>query len=62
MKKFMDWFNSYKRYYIRGRDVVYTVAIFLGIFCIVYFVAYHHGWVDSFQLFDQLRPHRPTQG
>ena len=62
MKRFIDWFNSYDRYYIRGRDVVYTGFILFVIFVIVYYVAYQHGWVDSFQLFDKLRPHRHIQG
>lgn len=62
INKFINWLNSYNRYYLKGSDFIVVVAIVLVALAIVYFVAYQHGWVNSFELFDKIRPHRPIQG
>lgn len=62
MDKIKDWLLTYRRFYIANVHWLYAVVIFIVYSILLYNYAYHEGWVDSYELFNKLRPHRPLIG
>ena len=62
MEKIRNWLTSYRRHYVANLHWVYAFVIFVVYSILLYNYAYHEGWVNSFELFNKLRPHRPLIG
>lgn len=60
--RFKEWLEDYKRYYIRGYDLIIAVLVVLVLALFCTWAGYQSGWEDSYQLFDKLRPQRPLIG